>query len=78
VTQKQRPTLNTLLPPIREKTNFKGGKISLRKMLKKPGFNYLKNTLSKQIGFTFLSKNFCIILPQTFLLDGRKLETTDK
>jgi hypothetical protein len=42
VTQKQRPTLNTVLPLIRENTNFKGGKTSLIIILKKVGFRYLK------------------------------------
>jgi hypothetical protein len=42
VTQKQRPTLNTVLPLIRENTNFKEGKTSLRIILKKLGYRYLK------------------------------------
>jgi transposase len=42
VTQKQRPL-------IRENTNFKGGKTSLRIILKKLGFRYLKTHLSKLI-----------------------------
>jgi hypothetical protein len=41
VTQKQRHTLNTVLPLIRENTNFKGGKTSLR-IISKLGFRYLK------------------------------------
>jgi transposase len=43
VTQKQRPTLNTVVPLIRKNTNFKGGKTSLRIILKKLGFRYLKH-----------------------------------
>jgi hypothetical protein len=42
VTQKQRPALNTVPPLIRENTNFKIGKTSLRIILKKLGFRNLK------------------------------------
>jgi hypothetical protein len=43
--------------------------------LKKVGFRYLKTRLSKQICVT--SVFIGIILPLTFLLDGRKLQTID-
>jgi hypothetical protein len=59
VTQKQRPTLNTLIPLIRENINFKGGKTSLRLILKKLGSKYLKNTfIETNLHNFFLSENF--------------------
>jgi hypothetical protein len=42
VQQKQRRSLNTVLPLISENSNFKGGKTSLRINLKTLGFRYLK------------------------------------
>jgi hypothetical protein len=54
MTQKQLPTLNTVLPLISENTSFKGGRTFLRIILKKLGFRYLKTHLSKLICINYV------------------------